>query len=238
MIWIIGGTAETSQLLKLLNDRRQYVVTVATETGREMLPDDRVRVGRMNEKTMQRFAEENQIRQIVDMSHPYAVQVSQNACRVGQKLNIPYYRWLRDSTDIDTLHRFSSLEKCLEFLKQVEGCVFFTTGSKNIVDFQTVRKSNRFIYRVLPTVSSLEICKNNKVDLRDIVAVLGPLSEAMNMSMFREFKADYVVMKDSGKVGGTREKISACQKLHITPLLIDRKQEKGFKSLVELVDQL
>lgn len=65
------------------------------------------------------------------------------------------------------------------------------------------------------------------------------VSEAMNYQMFKDFKADYVVMKDSGKEGGTIEKIKACKSLGITPVVIGRQGiDAGFESIEELLKYL
>jgi precorrin-6A/cobalt-precorrin-6A reductase len=53
--------------------------------------------------------------------------------------------------------------------------------------------------------------------------------------MFREDRADYVVMKNSGQKGGTSEKIAACRQLGIKPVVIERGTETGFTDLDELV---
>jgi len=129
-----------------------------------------------------------------------------------------------------------SISRCREFLKGVNGCVFFTTGSKNIKDFEPVRGSNRFVYRVLPTVESIAECQKNNVKLRDIIAALGPFSEELNLAMFKEYGADYVVMKDSGKEGGTDEKIKACRRLRIKAVIIGRQNEKGAEDLDAVIN--
>lgn len=54
------------------------------------------------------------------------------------------------------------------------------------------------------------------------------------MIMFEEYKANYVIMKDSGDKGGTIEKIQACQELRITPIIIGRKDEDGINDLDEI----
>ncbi len=238
MIWIIGGTSETAQLVKMLKGNTDYIVSVATETGREMLDDSNVVTGRMDKNAMAEFIETNHIKKIVDLSHPYAVEVSENARNISNEKNIDYIRYTRELSDIDTSSCFSSLEECLEFLKTIEGDVFFTTGSKNICDFQKVRNKNRFIYRVLPTEESIKLCRESNVDLKDIIAALGPFSLEMNIATFKEYKANYVVMKDSGIAGGTAEKVKACQKLKIQPVIIGRKPETGYTSIKSLAECL
>jgi len=53
--------------------------------------------------------------------------------------------------------------------------------------------------------------------------------------MFKEYGADYVVMKDSGNEGGTYEKIQACRMLNIPAVIIGRYDEQGLESIVEVV---
>ena len=52
--------------------------------------------------------------------------------------------------------------------------------------------------------------------------------------MFKEYGANYVIMKDSGSTGGTMEKLKACKELGITPIIIDREEEQGINTLEEL----
>ena len=44
----------------------------------------------------------------------------------------------------------------------------------------------------------------------------------MNCQMFKEYRADVVVTKDSGVIGGVPEKITAASKLNLPVLLIER----------------
>lgn len=54
--------------------------------------------------------------------------------------------------------------------------------------------------------------------------------------MFKEYDSDYVIMKDSGRTGGTLERIRACEELDIVPIIISREDENGVTSLEELED--
>ncbi len=83
MIWIIGGTSETAQLVKMLKGNTGYIVSVATETGREMLNDSNVVTGRMDKDAMAEFIETKQIKKTVDLSHTYAVEVSEKARNIS-----------------------------------------------------------------------------------------------------------------------------------------------------------
>ncbi len=232
MIWIIGGTKETRKLLDKIRDIDNYIVTIATDSGREFIDTPNLIVGRMNYREMLRFIDEKGISLIVDLSHPYAKVVTQNAKKAAEYKNIKYIRYIREKTTLGTKSIYlNSYEECYNYLAEVKGIVFFTTGSKNIGDFERIRGNNRFIYRILPAIESIEECKKYGIRLKDIAAVLGPFSKDYNKIMFKEYDADYVVMKDSGKEGGTLEKVLACKELGITSIIIGREEEQGLSSI-------
>lgn len=236
MIWIIGGTTEAKELVEKIEDEVDFLVTIATETGKEFIDTPNLFVGRLNYYDMIKFVEENNINLIIDLSHPYAEIVSSNAKKVAIEKDIKYIRYVREKSTVPfyAMH-LDNLEECLEYLKNISGTVFFTTGSKNIKDFEKVKGQNRFIYRILPAMLSIEECKRLNIAMKDIVAILGPFSKDMNKVMFEEYSADYVVMKDSGKEGGFTEKLEACKELNITPIVIGRKKEKGIHNLDEIL---
>lgn len=236
MIWIIGGTSEARHLIHSLEGKKDFVVSVATYSGAEMLEGVKVIIRRMNQQEMVQFIKDGAIDTVIDMSHPYALEVTQNAQEACMETGVNYIRYNRLTADTKDCVYFASVEACAEFLKTIKGCVYFTTGIKNIKDFEKVRGENRFIYRVLPSLFSIQECIDNHVRMEDIVAILGPVSEELNYQMFKDFKADYVIMKDSGKEGGTAEKILACRRLGIVPVVITRHSEEiGIESIEELL---
>ncbi|MCP4404809.1 MAG: precorrin-6A reductase [bacterium] len=240
MIWILGGTSESVELLERIRGKLAYIVSVATESGKERLPvTDPVRVGRLSPEQMREFITGQAIELVVDLTHPYATEVTRNVRQVCRELQLRCLRYVRESSEITNAVRMASIEECAAFLQELSGCcVFFSTGSKNIGTFQQVRGTNRFVYRILPASGSLEECVSHHVEMKDIVAALGPFSEAMNIAMFKEYQAEYVVMKDSGRAGGTPQKIAACERLGITPVLLLREDESGFTSLEELEETI
>lgn len=234
MIWIIGGTSEGRKLVDRIEDLDNFLVTVATESGKDFIDSDRVRIGRMNYREMQEFIDREGISLIIDLSHPFAKIVSDKARRAAREKSIDYIRYTREVGSYKNVINLPSYQEAYEYLKDIEGNVFFTTGCKNIGDFEKVRGKNRFIYRIIPARESIEECIKNKVHIRDIVALVGPFSKEYNKIMFKEHQADFVIMKDSGRSGGTLEKVQACQELGIRPLIINREEEEGVSSLDEL----
>lgn len=236
MIWIIGGTTETVEFVNKIKGRIDYIVTSATESEREFIDDKNLLVCRMDEKGMEKFIIQKSIELVIDLSHPYAVEVTRNAKYAAEKCSVKYMRYVRKKIDeVGKCIYLESVEQCKEFIETIEGCVFFTTGTKNIKDFEPIRKSRRFIYRVLPSIESIGECIKNNIKMEDIIAILGPFSVDLNVAMFKEFSSNYVVMKDSGNNGGTREKIKACNILGIKAIVIGREDEDGVYDLDEIL---
>jgi precorrin-6A/cobalt-precorrin-6A reductase len=236
LIWIIGGTTEARSLIKSLEGKREFVVSVATYSGAEMLENENVTVCRMDKQAMVQFIKNHNIDTVVDMSHPYALEVTQNAKAACIEADVRFIRYNRKIADTKDCVYLDSIESCATFLKDIKGCVFFTTGIKNIKDFEKMRGTNRFVYRVLPSIFSIQECVENRLKMEDIIAILGPVSEELNYQMFKDYKADYVIMKDSGKEGGTEEKILACNRLGIIPVVIERQcTESGIENMEELL---
>jgi precorrin-6A/cobalt-precorrin-6A reductase len=239
LIWIIGGTSEARSLIKSLTGKRNFIVSVATYSGAEMLEYDNVVISRMDRQAMVQFINEKGIDTVVDMSHPYATEVTLNAKSACNEMKVNYIRYCRKASEANDCIYIDSIDKCAEFLLGINGCVFFTTGIKNIKDFEKVKGENRFVYRVLPSIFSIQECVDNNIKMENIVAILGPVSEDLNYQMFKEFRADYVIMKDSGIAGGTEEKIRACKRLGIVPIVIERQTEDfGIKDIDMLLEMI
>lgn len=238
MIWIIGGTSESRELLNKIKDLDNYVITFATDSASEFVDSENLIIARKSYEEMLEFVDKKNISLIVNLAHPYATMVTENAKRVAKEKNIRYIRYLRErALDHSQGIYLNSYQEAYKYISKLKGTIFFTTGSKNIGDFEKVRRNNRFIYRILPAKESIDKCRKHNINLKDIVAVLGPFSKEYNKIMFKEYKVDYVVMKDSGNRGGTLDKIEACKELNIKPIIIGREDDEGIKDL-DLIEKI
>lgn len=228
MIWIIGGTTEARLAEKKLLGKKDFIITVASDAGRECLQSSNVFVGRLSELEMKEFICKNKIDTILDCSHPYAVEVSKNAKAVALATGVEYLRVKRPEINIKSgAEIFYTFDALLKRIKSLHGTFLITFGSKNISDFVKVRGKNRFIFRVLPTCDSISTLHKNGVAINDIIACLGPFSEEQNLLTIKENKIDYLVTKESGSLGGEDAKLKAAKKAGITVLLLKRQAEDG-----------
>ena len=239
MIWIIGGTQEANFLSRRLEGKVDFILTIATSGGLQFTNASQVFVGRLNKNEMVEFIDSRKIRGIVALSHPYAKEVTSLAKEVAKENKLPYYRYIRPSNDHPDYGIFvKDVNGCIEVLKKCEGTVFFTTGSKNIKDYEPYRGTNRFIYRILPTSESFLLAENAGVKMKDLIGALGPFDEEFNAYLFRKYHVKYCVTKESGAGSGTDEKISACKREGVTPIVILREDEEGIRNIKELAKVL
>lgn len=227
MIWLVGGTSDARKLIESLESTEQMIITVATDAGSQLLKDVQVEVGRLDTDQMIDFIKKHRIEWIIDMAHPFAQELHKNVKQAADHCNIPLTRYLRGESDIEG-NLEQSFEDLVQSLSRLEqATVLFTTGSKNVFDFEKVKAKNRFIYRVLPASESIQVLEKANVSIRDRIAQVGPFTVEQNRLTMTEYKVTHMVLKNSGKKSGTKEKMEACKALNIIPLILERKEECG-----------
>lgn len=233
MIGLILGTSEGREILSLLNEyTSDILVSTATEYGGEILKNYKYSYLNTNpldlEGLVNLFKEKN-ISLLVDASHPYAIEISKNAIKACEELNIEYIRYERPSC----IEKFKNEEKIIEVsdydelydkLKNIKGNILNTTGSRNLNKILSMKIDNRIIHRVLPSVKVMQECINNGLDAGDIIAIKGPISYDLNCTFIKEYKAQAMLLKDSGIQGGTEEKLKSCVDNNIYGFIIGRKE--------------
>ena len=100
-ILIYAGTTEGRRLAEFLVKREVSVhVCVATEYGESLLPEGSnitTTHERMDENQMIEFINEYHPSYVVDATHPYAIEVTENLQNACEKAGVPYLRILRDT---------------------------------------------------------------------------------------------------------------------------------------------
>ena len=238
MIWILGGTHEVPLLLDKLSNYDNIIVTVTTDEAREFLPKDlKVRVGSMAGEEKLSFVRENDIKLIVDMTHPFARHIKKSIADFSKKYNIDFVRFNRKVTSFseDYIIYVKSYDEAEKFISSHPGTYFFTTGVNECERFLKVKNDSRMIFRILPSVKSIEKISELGVPMKDICAMLGPFDEELNTALIKTYDADYLVTKNSGEGSGTKEKLLAAKKTGIKVIMIEAEEENGIQSMDELI---
>lgn len=234
MIFLAAGTQDAREIaLLLLEKGYEVTASVVSEYGKILLQEQKnltVIEKMLDEKLLRECLQNSKVNIFIDASHPYAVNISKTAMQVCEELGIVYIRYERPITALpqyDKLYKVESFEAAAVKAFELGDNVFLTTGSRHLREFTDCRKENqRLTARVLPALESVQACINEKISLKDIIAMQGPFSHALNKAMYAQTKAQVVVMKNSGKLGGTDTKITAAIEAGLALIVIDRPQIK------------
>lgn len=226
---IFGGTSEARQLVEELASRQVPVtVSVATQYGGTLLPKEAVVLTqRMNQEEMEALMRQERFLCVVDATHPYACQVTQNIQGACEATNTPYLRLARPSSDWqgNVLYK-ETHQAAVSLLEQIPGKVLLTTGSKDLELYTNLRGfQERLFPRILPVESSLKKCLELGFPVSHIIAMQGPFSKEMNLALLRQIGANVLVTKESGAAGGFQEKLEAAQEAGAKLLVIGRPAE-------------
>lgn len=231
MILLLGGTADTDPFLEELHTAG-FTVCLSQATASRLalvhLPEKHI-CGMLNEATLSEILAKHAITAIVDVTHPYAVNIKIMARNVAACHKIPYLRYLRAESTIghkDTVKFARTHQEAADIACQPGTTVLLTVGSKNVAVYTAAahRNSCRIIARVLDEPQSVNICIAAGVAECDIIAARGPFTVNENRAHLRAFNATVMVTKESGVQGGVEEKIEAAKLEGCTVIIVERPQ--------------
>ena len=183
MIFVAAGTQDGRELVdRLLAQNYPVAASVVSHYGCMLLdryPHSRLLINEqpLDKDGLKDYIRIYGIRLFVDASHPYAVNVSENAMSACKEAGIPYVRYERDLTKIDYPHTYvvHSYEEAAEMAEMLGKKVFLTTGSRNLKTFIDALKlsGTEVTARVLPTKEVLGLCEQVGLDPGHIVAMQG-----------------------------------------------------------------
>lgn len=212
---------------------------VATEYGSEMIENIEgisILEGRLTEEDIEELIEEKSYSLIIDATHPYAAVVTKNIKAACENKGVSYLRLLREEGIFqeENVIKAENVEDAVSKLSEMEGRIFLTTGSKELHKFSKIRGfEDRVVARVLPSIESLELCKNAGLAPKNTIAMQGPFTLEMNLATLNQYKCDIMVTKNTGKPGGFDDKIQ-CAKQGFKLVVIDRPIDEKGLSLEEV----
>ena len=233
-IAVFAGTSEGRILAEhLAKQNREVYISVATDYGAKILPQEglHIQCGRMDRQKMHLWLGEIRPDVVVDATHPFAVEVSENIRQVCDELGMPMHRLLRDlseQTDETNCFEVDSVTEAAQLAQQLCGNIFLTIGSKQLREFTgQISDFSRIYARVLSTRESVEICEQIGLQGKQLICMQGPFSEELNLAMYQSTDARILVTKESGSRGGFSEKVAAAAKLGMKVIIIRRPDETG-----------
>jgi len=224
MFWIIGGTINAREIATMLLQRGiSVLVTTTTELGSSLAQQAGLEVlqASLTYEDMLQLIQNKKINMVIDASHPFATEVSLNAIKASAEMGIEYLRFERKQEQIEGVYSFSSYPDIVEYLKNTQGNILLTIGSKHVSQFTSLG-TNRLFARVLPVNQSLDLCKDAGIPSRNVLALGGAFSVEFNKAMMNEFDIRFLVTKESGEDGGVREKTEAAKLVGAEVVMLQR----------------
>ena len=225
---VFAGTTEGYALCEFLAENRVSVYAcAATEYGGSLLQENEflhVSAGRLKTEDMEELFRKEKPEIVLDATHPYAAEVTKNIRTACESADVLYQRILRPEGEKNSEAIYvESTEEAAAFLSGTEGNIFLTTGSKELAKFTGIPDyKERLFARVLSIPSVIRSCAELGIEGKHLIGMQGPFSAEINEAMLRQFQCSYLVTKDTGLAGGFPEKMEACQRCGVTPVIIGR----------------
>lgn len=243
---IFAGTRNGRELaLELATKGYEVIISSMSAHGNSLVVEHNnlTRVyGKMDLVSMERFIMDNRIQLVIDATHPYAKEISENIIKSTNNANIPMIRYERKSSIPEHIGKhFDTYEAACDYLRKRKGPILFTTGVNHIDKLVDLLDKSRIVVRILPVETSLE--KANQCGLQEsqIIAIHPPYSIEDNLKHINMYHIRYLVTKDSGYEGGTYEKLEAVKKTGTGIIVIDRPKidyPMSCYDLEEIIDEL
>lgn len=230
MILVLSGTEEGKEIVRRLHESGlSLLTTVATEYGKKMFEQVGLAAvclqGRLDASGFSCLIKERGIDTVVDATHPYAIEVSQNAMDACKKTNIRYLRFEREEMAIPEhplIYKVKTMAEAVDKSGTLGKRIFLTTGISSVARFVILKEEKELYVRILPVPEHIALCLDMGIPPTNIIAMHGPFSEDLNRAMFRQYQINTMVTKESGEAGGVLEKINAAFNEGIDTVVIER----------------
>ncbi len=231
VLWVIAGTGEAVALAhRLAAEGILCLVTVTTAAARQSYsetPNLRVRVGGLEVATLGEFIEAQGIGAVLDVSHPFAVEISQGAIAAAQALNLPYWRYERPSLApsparslvCSVVNPVANLEALLTPDTLAGQRVLLTLGYRWLHHFAPWQAQATLFARILPSTVALGAALEAGFTPDRLIALRPPITADLEQALWQQWRITRVITKASGGPGGEDTKRAIAERLGI-PLYI------------------
>ena len=155
------------------------------------------------------------------------MDATKNIRAAAAQAGVEYRRLLRAQSPLpEGCAVFETAAQAAEYLAGQDGNVLLATGAKELSAFASLDPA-RLYPRVLPTPEGIAACEAAHIPHRNIIAMQGPFSLALNVALMEQFHIQYLVTKDGGAAGGFAEKVQAAAKTGAQLVVLRRPPEAG-----------
>ena len=203
-VLILGGTMEGRYIAERLALRHMRVTlsyqkapSVSRFAGADNI---RIRTGGFDYQSLAEFVDHNGVGYIVDMTHPDAQVIRRTAKQVSEDYHTGYVRYRRPVTipDHPLVYGVNSHEEAANIAATMSGTVFLAIGTKFLKTYADRLLSCPGVFpvvRLLPSVNSLRDAETLGFSARQVIAMMGPISPALNRALYEQYHVRLIVVK-------------------------------------------
>lgn len=214
---ILGGIGEALQLASALASMHTVTYSVAGKGRIPALPGVAVRVGSFGGvKGLAAFLREQCIELLIDATHPYAAQISQNAALAARLTGVSWWAYRRPAWRLeleDDGRSVTDWTGIMTALQQFQR-PFFTIGLEPLRYIAEIPLNQHWLVRCL----AAEPPASSRLAL---LCATGPFSLDQELALFRDYRIDVLVAKNSGG-GAVEAKLIAARQLKIPVVMLER----------------
>lgn len=213
------------------------LVSVTTESAIGLYPDiaaSLVWVGKLTAEDGDAFISNHNIGAILDVSHPFATEISQLAIALAQHHDLPYLRYERTQINnsnpddwLDTGGRSGNIVLpqlaplfADGYLRQERTLLIL--GYRMLPDFKPHQSQGILYARILPSSVALTAALAAGFTPDRIIALRPPISPQLEKALWQQWQITQVVIKASGQVGGESQKQTIASELGVRLIRLAR----------------
>ncbi|APC16090.1 cobalt-precorrin-6A reductase [Pseudomonas frederiksbergensis] len=231
---LLGGVTEALAIARTLGP--QHIYSLA---GVGRVPTDlncQVRVGGYGgAEGLTQFIKDQGIELLLDATHPYAAQISQNAATAAQQSAIPCWALRRPAWQAqagDDWREVSDWAELIEALKPFRRPLF-TLGREPLQHLDEIPPEQFWTLRALEVYPGNERC--------EVIGARGPFFIEDERALFERRQIDVLISKNSGS-SATEPKLEVARERGVPVLILKRPVlpgvEREFGSVAEVLEAL
>lgn len=231
VLWVIGGTGEAVELAAaLVAEQIPCLVTVTTVAAQHAYKKStylKVLVGGLDVAALGEFIQTQRIGAVLDVSHPFAVEISKGAIAAAQTLNLPYWRYERPAiapASNGPIHYIEDLHAVLTPELLLEQRTLLTLGYRWLHHFTPWQAQATLFARILPSPVALEAALAAGFTPGRLIALRPPITADLERALWQQWGITQVITKASGAPGGEDIKRAAAEQLNISLFILNRPQ--------------
>ncbi|SFR19479.1 precorrin-6A/cobalt-precorrin-6A reductase [Poseidonocella sedimentorum] len=224
-VLVIGGSGETRQLAQGLSSCGiAAVLTLSKPMSGLSTEGADCYIGRFDSLTdFEQFAQDRNVRAILDAGHPFAAGVSVCAARFARQTGRGYLRLLRPAWRAGRHDRWTEIDTPAEALSTIpQGArVFVGTGRGSLSDLEGLDRGRTVFVRVRDAEADLPGLPGARA-----LTELPPFTVARECALLRELRIDWMVVRNAGG-DGAWPKLEAARTIGISVAMLRRPEMPG-----------